>query len=176
MEFSFVKSVLLLKANSENINCIFNASLMILLFMDFFIPMWQFYKNHVNRRGYVAPCERNGGMITRTVLYVKYSIYCPEEVMKSAKSSVCQLLWLEQTIFHLRVSLVILCCFIRCESIYPRCLQKLRKSIKNVTVSCLFITVWANLLNWQWLESFSKVVRTLCPTKRMTGWFFKSCI
>lgn len=44
MEFSFVKSVLLLKANSENVHCIFNASLMILLFMDFFIPTWQFYK------------------------------------------------------------------------------------------------------------------------------------
>jgi len=38
LEFSFVKSGLLLKANSENVHCIFNASLMVLLF-GFFIPM-----------------------------------------------------------------------------------------------------------------------------------------
>jgi len=91
--------------------------------------------------------------------------------MKSAKSSVCQLLWSEQKIFHLRVSLVILCCFIRCGSIYPRCLEKLRKSITDVTVSCLLVTVRGNLLTWQWLESFFKVVRTLCPTKRIKGRF-----
>jgi len=107
----------------------------------------------------------------RAVVYFKYSIYCPEEVMKSALSSVCLLLWSEQTISHLRISLVILCCFIRSENIYPRYLEKLRKSIKNVTVNCLFVTVRANLLSWQWLESFSKVISTLCPTKRMTGRF-----
>jgi len=84
--------------------------------------------------------------------------------MKSAKSSVSLLLWSEQTISHLRVSYFML--------LYQmRCLEKLRNSIKNVTVNWLFLTVRANLFSWQWLGSFSKVVRTLCPTKGMTGRF-----
>ena len=123
-------------------------------------------QNHVNCRSYVATCERNGGMIMRAVVYFKYSVYCPDEVMKSANFSVGLLLWSEQTISHSRVSLVILCCFISCENIYPRCLEKMRKSSKNVTVNCLFVTVRATLLSLQSLESFSKVVRTLCVQQR----------
>jgi hypothetical protein len=36
----------------------------------------------------------------RAVVYFKYNIYCPEEVTKSANSSVGLLLWSEQTISH----------------------------------------------------------------------------
>lgn len=86
-----MKSVLLLKASSENVHCIFNASLMILLFMDFYTSV-TVLQNYINCRGYVAPCERNGGMIMRAVVYFKYTIYTPEGVMNSAKSSVGLLL------------------------------------------------------------------------------------
>ena len=73
------------------------------------------------------------------------------------------------TISHLRVSC------------YFMLLYQMRKYLPSVPGeteeidqecdNCLFVTVRANLLSWQWLGSFSKVVRTLCPTKRMTGRF-----
>jgi hypothetical protein len=59
----------------------------------------------------------NGGINIRAVVYFMNSLNCPKELMKSEKSSACFLLWSEQTISHLEVSLVILCCFIGWESI-----------------------------------------------------------
>lgn len=119
VEWSFLLwSVLVLKENSEK-------SIVFLMLPLWFLCVWMFYtnvtvlQNNINSRGYVAPCERNVWWSWGLWSILSTLFTAPMEWWRMQKSSVGLPLWSEQTISHLQVSLVILCYFIRCESVYP---------------------------------------------------------